>query len=119
MCVPIDIRYLRSLFLKHKKFLSSIFTSNPTETKHILEAAERNQLLVLLRFLYLIVQEAIPLEQHLGESLGREKKIKLLQLFLKQNSFKRILHYSNFQNRKLLLYFKNELHFLLTPLFKD
>lgn len=82
--VPLDKTFLRHLFLKHKTFLNKVFLSKKSETKVLIKKASNLQVNVIIRIIYLIVHEAIPLEDKLVRSISSAKK-KFLVAFSKNH----------------------------------
>lgn len=116
--VPLDKTFLRQLFLKHKTFLKKVFLSKLSETKTLIEHASNLQVNVLIRIIYLIIHEAIPIEKKLVASISPAKK-KFLVAFnknhLKVSNY--LLKYPINQKKFLLLKFSQWLPKFLTPLF--
>lgn len=117
--VPLDKTYLRHLFLKHKTFLNKVFLSKKSETKKLIEEASNLEVNVLLRIIYLIIHQAIPLEDKLVGSISLAKK-KFLVAFNKNHLkvSKYLLKVPLNQKKTLLLKFVYWLPKFLTPLFK-
>lgn len=118
--VPVDRQFLRQMFFKHKPLLLAIYTAKKrTVTKELIEKASNLKVNALLRILYLIVHQAIPISYKLMTRISVLKR-KFLVAFNKNH-----LRVSTYllkvplnQKKALLLKFVAILPKLLTPLFK-
>lgn len=119
--VPVDREFIQQLLLKHKPFLHAIYTAKKRKvTKELIEKASNLKVNVLLRILYLIVHQAIPIGYKLMTRISVLKR-KLLVAFNK-NHYRvstYLLKVPLNQKKAILLKFVAILPKLLTPLFKN
>lgn len=118
--VPLEKPYLRYLFMKHKIFLQKVFLSKKSETKKLIEEASSNEINIILRIIYLIIHQAIPIKNGIVKSIS-SAKIKALVAFNKNR--KKVSNYllkvPLNEKKTFLLKFVANIPKLLTPLFHN
>jgi predicted ATP-grasp superfamily ATP-dependent carboligase len=119
--VPLDKAYLRHLFLKFKSFLLEVHNSKTrSSTAELIKKAPKFQANVLIRIIYLVVHEAIPIEKKLMRSLSQANKKRLVE-FCKDH--KKVSNYLSSkiplnEKKAFLLKFVDWIPKILTPLFE-
>jgi len=95
----LDKVYMRSIMIRDKKFLLSLFNGE----KNVLNNATDIQMNTLIRIIHLILNNEIPLLETNFLALKRTKRMKtLIQNFNKQNNFLVSLKLTTELKRKLL-----------------
>lgn len=101
--VSVDFIYMRDLMITNKSFLLALFQQS---VPNVLNNANLFQMNTVIRVLYLIFNNDIPLYEENYQALKRSKRLKkLLQLFKKEKDFLKTLHIETETKRKLLKQF--------------
>lgn len=116
--VPFEKPYLRHLFLKHKAFLRKVFLSKNKETKELILEASDNEINILIKIVYLIIHEAIPIKNGVVKSISPAKKKFLVTFNKNHGKVSNILLKSPLNEKKTyLLKFVQWIPKFLVPLF--
>lgn len=117
--VPIDKTYLRHLLVKHKNFLKKFYEEQKkANLDSTIEHASANELNILIRIVYLVVQEAIPLDEDIGSQISPPQRKLLLKLHAEHDKISNLLKAPLNERRHHLMRISKSLPLLLTPLFQ-
>jgi hypothetical protein len=119
MKVLYDVVYLRSIFLRDKRFLLSLYTNNVAQNKKLISSATQEQLNTVLRILHLIVNNVIKIRLADFDVLRDMKKIKLLQKKIKTKDELIFLLSASETKRKFIFALAATFSILLKPLFEE
>ena len=118
--IPIDIPYFRSLMLREKGFLYSVYKENFLANSKKIANVSDSQLTVLIKIVYLIANNVIETPYEVGLKLKKTKKIPVLKkTFQKNKDYVALIKGPRVEKIQALMKIVTVLPLLLTPLFNQ